>query len=161
MYSSAISKWISSVANYKTWRIIEVSSSVPTTEFIDPKYREEAMRLSGVDLVASSKPLRGRSVHLCLMRFCTLTQSRGRWVRAVEYKTNRKGEGSAWFRTHRPTLQDGWFWLGQSLNGRWALLVREQGDDGDALAPVSNVDCFHTNPESKAIGRPLVVHYST
>lgn len=133
-------------------------TSVPTTEFIDEKYREEAMKLSGIDLVISSKPLRGRSVasSLCSVVTSISDHECRRWVKSAEYKTNAQGEGR-WFRTYRPMLQDGWFWLGQSLNGRWSLLVREQSGHGEALVPVVDLDCFNTNTGSKAKGKSLGV----
>jgi len=133
LYSPIMNKWISSIADYRTWRVIDVGSSIATTDFIDKKYRAEAVKLSAIDLVTSAKP-----------------PLRGRWVQAQEYKANWGGEGSKWFRVYRPKLQQGWFWLGQSLNQRWALLVREQGGDGNALAPVVCVDSFHTNHGTKA-----------
>ena len=39
-----------------------------------------------------------------------------RWVEAQAHNTYAKGDGNSWFRTYRPALDEGWYWLGQSLD---------------------------------------------
>lgn len=61
MLSTALAKWIPSIADYRTWRVIEVGAAVPITEFIrDPSQKEEVARLANADPDAYTKPLRGR-----------------------------------------------------------------------------------------------------
>ena len=76
-----------------------------------------------------------------------------RWVEAVEHMTNAQGDGNTWFRAYRPSLDDGWYWLGQSLDGRYALQVRENGSQGGALGPVRDANLIHKNEGSKAKGK--------
>lgn len=66
--------------------------------------------------------------------------------------TNAQGDGTTWFKAYRPFLDDGWFWLGQSINGRYALQVQENGSKGDALGPVHDVTLIHRNWGSSAKG---------
>ena len=75
-----------------------------------------------------------------------------RWVEAREDNTNAQGDGKSWFRTYRPVLDEGWFWLGQSLDDRWALQVRENGSYGEALGPVRDTTLIHKNAGSEAKG---------
>jgi hypothetical protein len=75
-----------------------------------------------------------------------------RWVEALEHKTNALGDGKSWFKAYRPALDEGWYWLGQSLNNRYALQVQENGSDGDALGRVHDVTLIHKNAGSEAKG---------
>lgn len=59
LLSTALAQWIPSVADYRTWRTIEVSDAVPTTEFVPKEYRAEVVRISGIES-HQVKPLRGR-----------------------------------------------------------------------------------------------------
>lgn len=64
MLTSVIPRWIISLANYRSWRVIEISRAVSVTKFI----KDEKVRTEVEDLTAASKggpntkPLIGRCV---------------------------------------------------------------------------------------------------
>ncbi|KDQ11959.1 hypothetical protein BOTBODRAFT_427142 [Botryobasidium botryosum FD-172 SS1] len=63
LLSSAIGSWIPSVADYRTWRIIDVRSAVSVTEFIrDADLKTQVEKLTAADPQAQARPLRGRCI---------------------------------------------------------------------------------------------------
>lgn len=65
MLASNPKEWIMSVADYRTWRVIDVVSAVPITEFIaDKEYKAKVQELAKKfsSELPSSKPLRGMLV---------------------------------------------------------------------------------------------------
>jgi hypothetical protein len=68
LLASDIGSWIPSVADYRTWRVIDVRSAVSTVEFIrDAKQKAEVIKLTRSLPVDPTKPLIGRSV--CYITF--------------------------------------------------------------------------------------------
>lgn len=57
LLSNAIPQWIPSIADYRNWRVIDVRSAVPITDFVDEEHRDDVKRLMKAK---PSKPLKGR-----------------------------------------------------------------------------------------------------
>lgn len=79
-----------------------------------------------------------------------------RWVRPITDQTNKGAESKVpWFKTYRPPNHEGWYYLGQSIDSRWALLVKDNAIEGTEkalppLAPVLDADVIQQNTGSSA-----------
>jgi hypothetical protein len=69
------------------------------------------------------------------------------------YNTNAAGDTKDWFYTYRPDVgDDGWYYLGPSLDSRWALIVRETIPDSGALCGIRGLGMIHANIGAKTKG---------
>lgn len=157
MYSSAIGRWISSNVDYRTWRVIDVRQAVSVVEFVDPKWRDEVLKIAAANPseLGTTTPLIGRYGHCQIInRSMMLTSPVSRWVEPIEYMTNALSNNKRWLRTYRPFVAEGsgWYWLGPSLDRRRALIVKESGvvdGKGNALCGIADLSLIWCNTLSE------------